>query len=164
MSEQDLRKQLYSEIKNRAMIYHHVFSELRNELGEEKAKKILGRAIYRRGLEMAGGLIQYAPADMDGIKQAIFTSPMDEGQMFQAEVLRCDSAGLDLKCHRCPLVEAWKEADLTDSETANLCQMAAQVDYGIFEGAGVEFSVETWEPGKMGVCIMHIRPRKGGNQ
>ena len=49
MSEQDLRNALYASFKNRAMMYYHIFDELRKEMGEEKAAAIMKRAIYKRG-------------------------------------------------------------------------------------------------------------------
>ncbi len=49
MSEEFLRSQLYESFKNRALIYHLIFDELREELGQDRAEEILSRAIYRRG-------------------------------------------------------------------------------------------------------------------
>ena len=78
--------------------------------------------------------------------------------MFAPAVMRCDEAELEIKFHRCPLKEAWLEAGLSQDQVARLCAIAAQVDYGTFEGAGFAFSAETWQPGEEGCCYLHIRP------
>jgi hypothetical protein len=113
MSEKELRQNLYGAFKNRALMYYHIFDELRKQVGEKKA-----------------------------------------------EVLRCDKEALDLKFHGCPLRDAWQEAGLSDKETETICSIAAAVDIGTFEGAGFEFSAETWKPEFGSSCFLHIRPGK----
>ncbi|UCF93971.1 MAG: L-2-amino-thiazoline-4-carboxylic acid hydrolase [Desulfobacterales bacterium] len=160
MTEQDLRNQLYAAFKNRALMYYHIFNELRDELGEEKATAVMKRAIYKRGREIGRQFQKYGPADMQGLKDAFVAHVPDEGQMFAPEVQRCDAGGVDIKFHRCPLKEAYQEAGLSDEETAKMVEIAASVDYGTFEGAGFEFSADTWKPGREGCCHLHIRPGK----
>jgi hypothetical protein len=60
----------------------------------------------------------------------------------------------------CPLKEAYQEAGLSDQEIARMCDIAAEVDYGTFEGAGFQFSAETWKPGREGCCLLKIKPGK----
>ncbi|MBW1994633.1 MAG: L-2-amino-thiazoline-4-carboxylic acid hydrolase [Deltaproteobacteria bacterium] len=103
MSEHDLRDALYGSFKNRAMMYYYIFDEMRKEIGEEKAAEIMKRAIYKRGLEIGKQFARYAPSDMNGIKEAFLAFIPDEGKMFEPELLRCDSEGVDIKFHRCPL-------------------------------------------------------------
>ncbi len=64
MSEEDLKKVLYTSFKNRAMMYYHIFEELQKEVGEEKATEIMKRGIYNRGLEIGNTYAKYAPSDM----------------------------------------------------------------------------------------------------
>jgi len=158
MSEQDLREQLYASYKNRAMMYYHIFQELRQEVGDEKAVEIMKRGIYNRGLEIGKKYAKYAPADLDGLKNAFLASSADNGKMFDPEVLRCDAARLEIKMNRCPLKEVWQDAGLGDREIARMCDIAAAVDDGTFEGAGFRFSAETWKPGQEGCCLLQIRP------
>jgi hypothetical protein len=82
----------------------------------------------------------------------------DDGKMFEPELLRCDSEAIKIKMRRCPLKEAWQEAGLSDPEISEMCNIAALVDKGTFEGAGFKFSCETWKPGQIGCCRLHIRP------
>jgi hypothetical protein len=152
--------QLYGSFKNRAMMYYHVFPELKEEVGEEKAAEIMKRGIYKRGLEVGSHFAKYGPADLEGLKNAFLAFIPDEGKMFEPELERCDSGGVDIKFHRCPLKEAWQEAGLGDDEVAKMCDIAARVDNGTFEGAGFAFSADAWKPGGDGCCHVHIRPGK----
>jgi hypothetical protein len=161
MPEETLRQNLYASFKNRAMMYYHLFDEMRKEMGEEKAAVIMKRAIYQRGLEIGKQLAPYGPGDLEGVKKAFLALDPDEGRMFSAEVLRSDAEGVDLKFHRCPLREAWQEAGLSDEETAKICEIAARVDNGTFEGAGFEFWAHTWKREQGNCCFLHIRPGKG---
>lgn len=160
MSDEKLRDQLYDSFKNRAVLYYLIFDELRAEVGAEKAEEIMKRAIYRRGRQKGGKYAAFAPADFDGLKEAFVGGIPDRGQMFKPEVLRCDAEGLDIKFHGCPLRDAWQEMGLPDEEVATICRIAARVDNGTFEGAGFEFSADTWQPGGEGCCFLHIRPGK----
>jgi len=43
-----------------------------------------------------------------------------------------------LRMTACPLVDAWQGLGLSSEETDLLCEIAAAVDYGTFEGAGLD--------------------------
>jgi len=158
MSEEKLRQQLYDSFANRAHIYRLLYEQLRAELGPEKAEALMGRAIYQRGAQSGAKYAAFAPRDLEGLKNAFVGNLPDEGAMFAPEVVRCDAEGLDLKFHRCPLKQAWLEADLSEEEVATLCRIAAQVDQGLFDAAGFQFSADTYQPGREGCCFLHIRP------
>jgi len=158
MSEQELRRQLYDSFKNRALLYHTIFEELRAEVGAEKAEEILGRAIYKRGLQKGKKYAPYGPDDLAGLKKAFLGGIPDDGAMFQPEVIRDDPDGLDVKFHGCPLRDAWQEAGLPEETVALMCRIAARVDNGTFEGAGFEFTADTYQPDGDRCCYLHIRP------
>ena len=160
MSAQLLREQLYGAYKNRGMMYYHIFQELRKAVGDKKAADIMKGGIYNRGLEIGKKYEKFAPADLEGLKDAFLAGSADQGKMFQPEVVRCDGEGLDIHMRNCPLREAYEEAGLSDEEIATMCDIAAVVDYGTFEGAGFRFFADTWKPGEAGCCRLHIRPGK----
>jgi hypothetical protein len=160
MTEDNLRKQLYGSFKNRAMMYYYIFEELQKDFGEEKAVEVMKRGIYRRGLEIGRQFKKFAPADLQGLKKAFFAIVPDEGRMFDPEVLRCDADVLEIKMRRCPLKDAWLETGLSDQQTARMCDIAAVVDNGTFEGAGFKFTAITWNPGQEGCCLLKIMPNK----
>jgi hypothetical protein len=160
MSEEALREELYGAYKNRAMMYYHIFQELRKEVGEEKAAEIMKRGIYNRGAEVGRRYREFGPSNLEGLKNAFLTSSPDQGKLFQPEVRHYCEDGLDIRMRSCPLKEAYTEAGLSDQEIAKMCEIAAAVDYGTFEGAGFRFHADTWQPGQEGCCRLHIRPGK----
>jgi hypothetical protein len=160
MSEPELRAELIASFKNRALLYWHFFDTMRKAIGEPNAAEIMKAAIYRRGLEVGRQFAQYGPRDMTGIRDAFLKFIPDNGALFDPEVLRCDEQGVDIKFRRCPLKDAWHEAGLSPGDITKLCHMAGRVDNGTFEGAGFQFSADTWQPGHDGCCHLHIRPGK----
>ena len=74
--------------------------------------------------------------------------------------MHSDAESLDIKFHACPLREAWQESGLSDDEVATLCRIAARIDNGTFEGAGFQFSADTWQSGGEGCCCLHIRRKR----
>ena len=158
MSEETLRRQLYESFANRAHIYHLLFSQLRSELGAEKAAEVMGRAIYQRGVQNAARYASFASRDLEGLGRAFLANLPDDGAMFGPEVVRCDAEGVDIKFHRCPLKQAWLDAGLAQEEVATLCRIAAQVDSGLFEAAGFRFHADTYQPSGEGCCFLHVRP------
>lgn len=154
-----LRQELHDSFANRAIIYWFIYDELRQAFGPEQAEALMSRAIYRRGVQKGQELYRrFAPADLTGLKDAFVGRSADGGRLFQPEVLRADPEALDIKFHSCPLRETWRQMGLPDQEVATLCRIAAQVDYGTFEGAGFRFWADTWQPGGEGCCFLHIRP------
>jgi hypothetical protein len=156
--EERLRTELYAAFKNRALMYWHVFDELRRALGEPQAAGLLSRAIEARGREIGRAFARYGPADLAGLRDAFVGGVPDAGRMFDPLVERCDAAGLDIRLRRCPLQDAWREAGVSDADIATLCRIAGRVDNGTFEAAGFEFAADTWQPGRDGCCHLHIRP------
>lgn len=159
MSEERLREQLYGQIKNRAMMYYHIFNQMRREIGEQQATAIMKRGIYNRGLEIGRMLAEFGPDNLEGLKNAFVNRMVpDDGRMFKPEVCRCDEQMLEIKMHCCPLKDAYLEAGIGEEDTATMLNIAAQVDYGTFEGAGFSIEARTWQPGKKGCCRLHITP------
>jgi L-2-amino-thiazoline-4-carboxylic acid hydrolase-like protein len=162
MADDDrLRGELYAAFKNRALMYWHIFAELRRALGEPQATGLLSRAIEARGREIGRQFARYAPSDLTGLRDAFVGFVPDQGRMFAPRVDRCDAGALDIKLQRCPLKDAWHEAGVPEADIATLCRIAGRVDNGTFEAAGFEFSADTWQPGRDGCCHLHIRPGRG---
>ncbi len=158
MSEQQLREQLYASFRHRAMLYYLIFDELRSTLDEQQAIDIMQRAIRRRGEQVGKQFAPFAPSDLQGLRDAFLAAIPDDGRMFSAQVQHCDDQQLDMTLQTCPLKDAWQEAGLNDQDVATMCQIAAAIDAGTFEGAGFRFTAETWKPNCDGCCHLHIRP------
>ena len=162
MSTEDLYEALVGQMKNRAMMYYYIYKELSGEIGSQKAAEVLKRAIYKRGLDVGRQLAAYGPNDLEGLKTAFLDKVVPyDGRMFTPEVISCDTRELNIKFHSCPLKRAYQEAGLSEAETATMLEIAAQVDYGTFEGAGFRFRADTWKPGRKGCCHLHVTPGEG---
>lgn len=156
---QTLREQLWGSFKNRAMIYWEVYRVLEREYGAGQAEKLMKEALYNRGCAIGERFKAFAPADIDGLRQAFLEFIPDQGRVFEPEVLACDAGRLEIQLHRCPLKEAWHEAGLTDVQVESMCRIAGVVDNGTFEGAGFGFRAETWAPGRTGCCHLFIHKK-----
>lgn len=158
MPDDPLREELCHSVKHRATLYYLFYDVLRDDVGEERAAELMKMAIYRRAVQLGKQYARFAPDDLDGLREAFLGNIPDDGRMFDPEVERADDDGVDIKFQRCPLREAWQEMGLSDAEVARMCEIAAEVDVGLFQGAGFAFSADTWSPTGDGCCRLHIRP------
>jgi hypothetical protein len=154
----DLRRQLQASFENRAILYYLIFDELRKEIGEERAKDLLKRAIYRRGEQVGQQFAPFAPRDLAGLKEAFLGIIPDEGRLFAPEVMHCEPESLEIHLNHCPLKDAWEKLGLDDRTKTLMCEIAGEIDKGTFEGAGFAFEPDTWQPGRSGCCHLNIQP------
>lgn len=155
-----LAQELREAFANRAMIYAETYAELRGELGEKAAASLLARALYRRGRDVAGKLFaDIVPGDAAAVAERFLSVSPDGGCLFPAQVERSDDGSVHIEVQDCPLLNAWQEAGLPQADIARLCAIAGRFDNGLFEASGVEFTAETWQPGKTGCCHLHLRPK-----
>ena len=133
---------LIGEIRNRAKIYAHIYRELSKEVGEDKAAEIMKRSIHTRGKEKGVQLLErIKKPDLHELAVA-FVEGKGEMDAFGHEVVREKSDHVLLRLNRCPLVDAWKDAGLSQQEIARMCDIAYQVDFGKFEEAGFKLSFD----------------------
>jgi hypothetical protein len=133
---------LINELKNRARIYLHIYRELSKELGKDRAMSILKRAIYARGKEK--GVQLSGKLGKPDLHQLALSFMEGQGAMdaFGHEIVEEHPDFIVLRLNRCTLNEAWEEAGLSPEEKSELCDMAYQVDFGKFEGAGYRLSFD----------------------
>ena len=75
---------------------------------------------------------------------------------FAREVVQVGDARAVLRLNRCPLVEAWDEAGLSPAEKKTMCDIACQVDFGKFEGAGYKLTFRCRIADGAGTCDMEL--------
>ena len=127
---------LRDEIKNRALIYREIYLRLSAELGAESAARLLGQAVYERGKDKGEQLRdKIGEPDLARLAGAVMRGK-DEMDAFGHEIVEVTDTRAVLRLTRCPLVEAWDEAGLSPDEKKTMCDIACQVDFGKFEGAG----------------------------
>jgi len=133
------RAETHAAFANRALMYRHIFDVLEEEYGAERATELMKRAIYRRGVEVGQRYRAAAEAgDLEEVGRLFVEGSPADGALFEPAI---DEAAADdrivLSMTACPLAEAWREAGLPEERVDQLCDIAAAVDEGTFEGAGV---------------------------
>lgn len=126
---------------NRARLYRYFYEELAAEVGTEQATIVMKRAIRRRGVEV-GAMYHDAVArrDLDAVGQLFCATSPCEGALFEPGIESRDSAAIVLRMTACPLVDTWREMGLSDTDIDLMCDIAAEVDEGTFEGAGLKLT------------------------
>jgi len=135
------RAETRSAFENRALMYAYIYEDLAEEFGRDRAVELMKRSIYRRGLEVgrkyaaaaeAGNLAEVGRIFVDG-------SPCG-GAFFEPGIEELEDGRLVLRMCACPLVDAWRAAGIDAEEIDTLCEIAAAVDEGTFEGAGLDLT------------------------
>lgn len=160
MNEAKLREELYAANENRGVAYAMIFDEMVKEFGLEKAKEVMKRAIYKRGVQIGENFKEFAPRNFAGLRDAFLGMIPDGSQMFKPTVTRCDAEGLDIEFENCPLKNSWRKMGLSEEQCAVMCEVSGIVDYGTFEGAGFHFEMTALPEGSKEKCYLKIREKK----
>jgi hypothetical protein len=158
MENEALENELRAANANRAILYWLIFDEMRREIGEEKAAKIMKAAIWKRGRETSEPIKRFAPDRMRELGEYHVAHSAGGGKLFNPEVKRLDDGAFEVLNTTCPLKEAWQAYGLAEADVAKMCAIGSAIDYGKFEGAGFRFECETWTPGKRGCCTLKAYP------
>lgn len=154
------RAETRAAFENRALIYYYLFEETAAEVGRERAAEVMRRAIRRRGLEVGERYRDAAAAgDLETVARLFCETSPCEGTLFEPGVEEAPAEGrVVLRMTRCPLVEAWRDKGLSPEEVDLLCEIAAAVDFGTFEGAGLEltFLDRAGKPGSTR-CLLELK-------
>lgn len=144
---------------NRALVYLHTYDVLAEELGPDRAAELMERAIHRRGLEVAERYKSAAAArDLDAIATEFCDHSPCEGALFEPGVAETEDGMVVLRMTACPLVDAWRDHGVPEDKIDRLCEIAAAVDVGTFEGAGLglTFLARLGQPGS-DRCLLEVR-------
>lgn len=136
------RAETRAAFENRAHIYAHTFDVLAEELGSERAAELMKRAIYRRGVEIGTKYRAAArSADLEEVGRLFVDGSPCEGTLFEPAIEEPSYDGrIVLRMTACPLVDAWRKAGHPDERVDLLCEIAAAIDVGTFESAGLELA------------------------
>lgn len=155
------REETRASFENRALLYAYIYEELADELGEDRATEVMKRAIYRRGLEVGRA---YRPAvfsrDLAEVGRIFCENSPCAGELFEPAVEEEGDERIVLRMTACPLLDAWRAAGLDAPELDHLCEIAAAVDEGTFESAGLDltFLDRLGVPGSEH-CLLELRLR-----
>lgn len=130
----------------RAAFYYAIFNELRDELGEETALKLLGQTCRKLGLKKSKA---YKPQLKDHSAEGFCTFFCSHGsvnnkifEMESGEPSESEEGAVAYLC-RCPLVEGWRNQGVPTDDIEKLCEAAMEFDYGTLEGLELEGHFET---------------------
>ena len=138
--------------ENRALMYAYLYEELVEEYGRDAAVEVMKRAIYRRGLEVGRKYAQAAgEGDLAEVGRIFVEGSPAGGSFFEPGIEELEDGRLVLRMTKCPLHDAWTKAGLPPAEVDTLCEIAAAVDEGTFEGAGLDLTFLD-RLGKEGSC------------
>lgn len=155
------RAETRAAFENRALTYLHLFEVLRDELGTARATELMKRAIYRRGVEIGEKYRAAAEAgDLDAIGRIFCEGSPSGGGLFEPAIEARGDVSIVLRMTACPLKEAWQAAGASAEDVDLLCEIAAAVDEGTFEGAGLNlvFRDRLGKPGSTR-CLLELKPR-----
>ncbi|MGV8082030.1 MAG: L-2-amino-thiazoline-4-carboxylic acid hydrolase [Coriobacteriia bacterium] len=148
--------------ETRAHMYAQIYLAFAEELGAEKTAELMKRGIYRRGLEVGRKYRGAAEAgDLEAVGRIFCEGSPCGGTLFEPGVEEISEGRIVLRMTACPLVEAWRKEDLTAEQIDQLCEIAAAVDEGTFEGAGLdlEFADRLGKEGSRR-CLLDLRVRE----
>jgi hypothetical protein len=157
------RAETHASFENRALLYACLYDELESELGAENATRLMKRAIFRRGLEVGQKYREAAQAgDLAEVARLFVDGSPAEGTLFEPGVEEASPEGdrLVLRMVSCPLKKAWQSAGYSTEKVDLLCEIAAAVDEGTFEGAGLDLRFLDRQacPGSE-KCLLELRTR-----
>ena len=121
--------------KFRAKAYFYFFDELSEEIGEEKAKEVLSKAIYRLGIDKSNTFAEESETSAKILSDEFIKDEIGRN-VFDQAVLSGNNKQASIEMKNCPLVEMWKEMKLSKDMIQKLCDMAHQIDFGTVEGKG----------------------------
>ena len=121
--------------KFRAKAYFYIFDELSENIGEEKAIKILSKATYRLGIDKAGTFKKESESNAEILSNEFIKDEIGRN-VFGQTVINGNENEAKIEMKKCPLVEMWKEMKLSKEMIQKLCGIAHQIDFGTVEGKG----------------------------
>jgi len=152
------KKMIEDTNRNRAIIYWHIYTTLKEELGEDRAAELMKKAIYKRGLDNAKDFPKEAHEGNLNALAEKFLDKMDKGlDVFSRDVLSVDKDEAKLRLNACVLVEAWRDYGLSDEEISRMCDIASAIDYGNYEVMGYNLKFDSRIADGAECCILHLR-------
>ena len=157
------RTETRAAFENRALIYSALYDEFAAEFGEERTTEIMKRAIFNRGLDV-GKKYRSAAAegDLDQVGTIFCGGSPCAGTLFTPGIEARDEGRIVLRMTTCPLHAAWAAEGRSAEQIDRLCEIAAAVDEGTFESAGLDltFLDRLGVPGSRS-CLLELKTREG---
>lgn len=155
-----LRRELRESVGNRAQTTFFFFDELRSQIGQPEALKLLKRALYRQGhsaglqfrAKMPGRRIP-TPDEFAAMANKLSA---DEGRLFPLNIHCASADRCDAKVTACPAKDALLTTGLNPADFEAVTQAMDAWTYGMMEGIGFGYFSEPPKWGAEGCCFMHV--------
>jgi hypothetical protein len=155
------KKMIEDANRNRAIIYWHIYTTLRDELGEDRATELMKKAIYKRGLDNAKTFPKKAyEGDLNALAEKFLDRMDKELDVFSRDVLSVGEDEARLRLNACVLVDAWRDYGLSDEEISKMCDIASAIDYGNYEAMGYNLKFDSRIADGDECCTLHLRRKK----
>jgi len=155
------RRMIEDANRNRAVIYWHIYTTLKDELGEDRATELMKKAIYKRGLDNAKAFPKKAyEGDLNALAEKFLDKMDKELDVFSRDVLSLGEDEARLRLNACVLVDAWRDYGLSDEEISKMCDIASAIDYGNYEAMGYNLKFDSRIADGAECCILHLRRKK----
>ncbi len=141
--------------KFRGRAYYYFYDEMAKAFGEDRAAEVYSKAIYRLGIDKSNSFKKESGKSAMALADD-FVGNETGRNVFAQTILSADENEATIEMKNCPLVEAWKEMNLTDEMISRLCDLAYQVDYGTVEGLGFKLDFKSRISDGCPACILHI--------
>lgn len=119
-----------SAIEDRAAYLYLLLKEMQAAQGEA-AIEMAKRAIFRYG-QLKGEAIGPMASPIDFVRHQMRPG---RREIFDKEVVEETAQRSEIRFHYCPLVQAWKRLGASESELAQLCDIAMEGDMGMVSQA-----------------------------
>ena len=146
--------------ENRAMMYAAMLDELESELGTQRAAGLMKRGIYRRGRQIGEAYRDaVAAGDLAEVGRIFVESSPVQGALFEPAIYEPPTGDrIILSMKACPLVDAWHKAGLPPERVDLLCEIAAAVDFGTFDDAGLDLEFLDRQPCEdSDTCLLQLK-------
>ena len=117
---------LQAALKMRAVAYAHMFDVMCESIGLEKAMEIGQEATRRLGADMGPAYSEYAPDDLQGLKEVFLSGIPGVGELFIPEAGKCDDDELEIYFQKCPLKDARTGIGRSDEAERTSANLPAQ--------------------------------------
>jgi predicted ArsR family transcriptional regulator len=156
LSHEEAIEKIRAAHRKRAEYMYFIFQELLSDLGQEKAEKILRRALKRTGQHY--GSRMHRERTPSGFIRFLEGSSHED--TFDRNVRERNEDKCTFTLGYCPLIAAWKELGLDAQEIGVLCDIAMETDFGMMEELGLHLDLTRSLGSGDNLCEMVITGQK----